>query len=161
MEIEEKTTEIEAWASAELLAMEDKLTAGKARVETLSEKIEEWKFLEEKHLIRKAVASLRSTFRKPSRHYMNLLESGDDIARAIDEKLKPYRLKRLIDIYAKHMEKLRLTIAECQDLVNAYPSLSEEVGGFDWSVDLPPLATGDGDLTFLTSSGAISSRGEV
>lgn len=146
-------TEVETWYQQEYEAIRSKADDAKMRAESASDKVAEWGDMEPRRKRRKALSSIRNMLKKPHRLYLSVLEVGDDILRGVDEELKPYRLKRLIDSYAKALGKLNLSLAECRELTESFPALLEEAGGFDWTIEVHPLTTEEGEVTIMTSTG--------
>ena len=145
--------EVEAWHSRECDALRTKADEAKARADTASDKAAEWQEMELKRKRRKAVSSTRNSFKKPHRLYIDLLEQGDDFLRGVGEELRPYRLKRLIDSYAKTLGRLNMALSECRELLEMYPSISEQAGGFDWVIEIPELTNENGKFMIQTSTG--------
>lgn len=147
------STEAGAWIKAEI----DEITAKEEAVAEKQERLEESRVkledMDDFAKLKRARSRIRSAFKQPLKRQERLQAFGDDIAAAVKERLKKYRINRIVQAYGIEHQKFLESIEKLLKLKEIYPVIVEALEYTDVNFEITELRNEDGEFQFLTSQG--------
>lgn len=143
--------EADLWISEEKSKLVEKETELSNRQSLIAEKIEALDQLSGTNKLTKAKRKIKSMILKPSKRRLRLQAIGDDLIKALSERLAKYRIQRILSSYESELKKFNEAKVDAELTNDKFPELSSLIGGLDFE-EVPEFRNDEGAFVIVSSS---------